>query len=215
MKKLNNLFILILIFFLNSNILNGQESSPLSKEIYLYGKFLDFGNLGLEYKSELKEGTFLRIGINRLNFNFDKTKTGLISSNNYPTKFSNLTGRFEIGIERRKNITDKLSAFYGVDVFTEGRFMRNKSENPNYPADLRFTDDLTVTPGLSFNSGFILNIKGAFSIATVLAPEIAYTYSSKEMVVNSTKVKATQNEGSLNIGNQYIQIGLIYKWDKK
>ena len=216
MDNHKNLLALILILGFTSINISGQDSSrPLSKEIYLTGKILDFTNLGLEYKSEIKENTFFRMGINNLSLNLQRDKNGDPNSIFPPTKRYAVSGRYEFGIEKRKIITDKLQAFYGIDIFTWGSFYRHFQQDPSLPYDLRFHDNLSVTPGFSFKSGLILKISDAFSIAAEIAPEIFYSFGYNEKTVGNIKVKDTSSNGIISISNQNVWIAFVYKWDKK
>jgi hypothetical protein len=210
---MNKLFTSVLFLGLISLNLIAQESiNERFKEIYLSGNLLTFNNFGLQYKSEMKNGNYLRIGVTDLNFIF--TKSHPASSSLYNSLTTGISGAFDIGIEKRKQLTNKLVGFYGISVTASTDFQRSKTENPTLPKNLRYTDDLSISPGLGFNSGFILNIFNDFFIAAELTPKLYYTYSFSQQIQGSEKVKSTINSGILRFNNKSILISLVYRWTK-
>jgi hypothetical protein len=214
MKRLNSLLILSIIIGLFSSYSFGQDSeNSKTKEIYLSSNILSFNNLGLQYKSELKKGSFFRIGLNNINSDLTKQNYGALSA--IPRTTTNFAVKFEVGLEKRKQITEKLSAFYGINFITETSFQRIKREDPTLPRNLRHLDNFSINPGFGFNSGFILKITGAFSVSAEIIPELVYNYSSSESIVGAAKVKDTRNGGSIKLGNESVRVSLIYQWNKK
>jgi hypothetical protein len=213
MKKLQSLLILSIITGLISSSLFAQESETGKiRELNISGNLLSFNNLGLQYKSELKNGSFFRLGLTNINSSLSKRKYGTPSTslNSNSTSFS---GKFEVGLEKRKQITDKLTAFYGINLMTSTSFQRTKREDPTLSLDLRHVDDFSINPG--FNSGFIFKITRAFSISAEIIPELIYTYSSHERIVGTIKAKDIQTGGSLNLDNESVRVSLVYQWNKK
>jgi len=214
MKKMHSLVIVIILFgFLSPSLFSQESENTKIKELYLSGNLLTFNNFGLQYKSELKNGNFFRIGITDIYSEYADQKYG--SSVQYPSKSTHFAGRFEIGLEKRTQITEKLTAFYGINFITSTSFQRNKREDPTLPHDSRYLDDFSIEPGFGFNSGFILNITGDFSIAAEIIPQLVFKYASSERISGSEKVKDTNTGGSLNLDNQSVRVSLIYKWNRK
>jgi hypothetical protein len=214
MKKLHLPLIASILAGLFCTGLKGQTPEPGKiREIYLSGNFLTFNNFGAQYKAETKKGNFFRIGLTSFNSTFNKTNIGSPSA--YDNKTTDIGGGFEIGFEKRKQITEKLTAFYGINLTASSNFQRYKSENPSLPMDLRHTDHFSIFPGLSFNSGMILKITGDFSIAAEIIPRLLFTYSSNENINGSAKVKDIITGGSFGFNNQSLSVSLIYKWNKK
>jgi hypothetical protein len=212
MKKLTLALSLLVIAGLLSSTITAQESTSGSREIYLSGNMLSFTNLGLQYKSELKSGNFFRIGVN--NFHTGLNKWNYAPNSLYNTLVTNISLGFEAGLEKRIKITDKLTAFYGVNFLTSFSFERNKRENPALTREQRFHDDFSIEPGFGFNSGFILNITGNFSIAAEIIPALIYSHSSFERIDGNEKVKDINNSFNFNLDNQSARVSLIYRWNK-
>ena len=215
MKIFKLVLLTTIISGLSSLCLKGQESSsPLSKEIWLTGYLFNYNGFGLQYKSQKGSETYLRIGFNNLNAGFNKRNIDE-TMGGYPTLTTNFSFKFEIGLEKRKAITEKLSAFYGINFIAGSVYVRNKTENPTLPSNLRYLDDYEISPGLGFNSGLMLNLKNAFSLAAEITPELSYSYKTHQRIISMTKAKETYNSGYININNELIRISLIYNWSKK
>jgi len=216
MKKLNPHLILLILFGLLSSSLFAQElETGKIKELYLSVSPLSFSNFGLLYKSELKHNNFFRLGFTGFNFDHKKPHYG---SPNPPSgdyvAVTDISGRFEVGLEKRKQITDKLTAFHGINFITSTSFQRNKLE-PSITQDLDDLDNFSITTGLGFNFGFIVKIAGDFSISAEIIPELVYKYSSTERIAGLIKVKDSNKHGSFNIDNESVRVSFIYQWHKK
>lgn len=215
MKKLHLQVIVTILFGLLSQSLLAQESETTKiKELYLSGNLLTFNNFGLQYKSELKNGNFFRIGVTDIYSEVTKHNYGSPTPT-LPSTSTNFAGAFEIGLEKRTQITNKLTAFYGVNFVITTSFQRNKREDPTLPSDLRHLDDFSINPGLGFNSGFIYKINDEFSISAEVIPRLLYNYSSTQRISGLNKVNDTTQGGSFNLDNQSVRVSLIYKWDRK
>ncbi|MCX6255099.1 MAG: hypothetical protein NTV31_11565 [Bacteroidia bacterium] len=215
MNKLHLQMIVIILFGLLSPGLLAQESDTNKiKELYLSGNLLTFNNFGIQYKSELRNGNFFRIGVTNIFSNVSKQNFGQPSIF-IPSSMTEFAGTFEVGLEKRSQITDRLTAFYGVNFVTTTSFQRTKTEDPSLSLDLRHLDVFNINPGLGFNSGFIYKISNEFSISAEVSPKLLYNYTSKERISGSNKVNDTTQGGSFNLDNQSVKISLIYKWTSK
>ena len=211
MKKLHYLFIPILFGLLSQNIL-AQESVPIRiKELYLSGNFLSFNNLGIQYKSQLNNGKFFRIGLTDISASLSK-QNPYQSGFSLPSARTEFSGTFEIGLEKRAKITERLSVFYGLNFVTSFSFHRTKTEDPSLSIELRHLGDFNISPGLGFNSGFICKISNEFSASAEISPKLLYNYTSFERIFESAKVKDTTQGVSFNFNNQSVRLSLIYSW---
>jgi hypothetical protein len=213
MMKFKYLKQVYLVTFLSVTFVTfGQQSNAGKiKEIYLSGDLLKFQNLGLQYKTQIKDNTYFRIGLAGLNIGFNKSNP---SPANYLVHItSNISGSFDIGLEKRRSITEALTCFYGINLYNAAIFNRNKTEDPTLPRDLRFLDSFNLESGFGFNSGLVLKIFKDFSISVELSPRILYKYNSSQSLDQGEKVRFTRNGGSIDINN-VVQFSLIYSWTK-
>ena len=215
MNKLHLKMIVIILFGLLSSGLFAQESATSRiKELYLSGNLLTFNNFGLQYKSELKRGNFFRLGVTDIYSHFSKQNFGspsvLLQSST--TEFA---ATFEVGLEKRSRISNKLTAFYGVNFVTSTNYQRTKTEDPTLSQDLRHLDVFNISPGLGFNSGFIYTISGEFSVSAEVSPRLLYNYTTQERITGTNKVNDTTQGGSFNLDNTSVKVSLIYTWSKE
>lgn len=214
MKKLNlQLFAMILFGLLSSGLFAQISETSRNKELSLNGNLLTFNNFGLQYKSELKSGNYFRLGITDIVYDITKQDYGTPMPT-LPSTNTVIAGTFEIGLEKRTQITNKLTAFYGVNFTFTSSFHRNKRPDPSLPLDSRHLDNLTVNPGFGFNSGFIYKISDEFSVSTEIVPRLLYTYSTSQRVSGLNKVNDTTQGASFNLDNQSVRVSLIYSWTK-
>ena len=206
MKKI----IFILTIFIALYLPINAQGDGETKEIYLSGNLLKLENLSLQYKSETKKGNFFRVGLTNLSFQSVKDYPSL-SNSHTQTDFSLA---FNLGFEKRKEIVEKLQLFYGVNIMIGGGFGRSMEDNPNVPRELRFTDHYSISPGLGFNSGFLLNIFKDFFIAAEVTPSVEYLYSNSQFINGLEKFTNTYNTGSFNFSNQNVRLSIVYRWLK-
>ena len=214
MKKLHSHLFATILFGLLSQCLHAQDTETKVKELYLSGNPLTLDYIGLQYKLELNNGNFFRIGFTNINSSISKNNYDQ-SSNFYPSTTTHLSGTFDIGLEKRKQITNKLTGFYGLNIVISTSLDRDMREDPTLPRDLRHLTDFSINPGLGFNSGFIYKISDAFSISAEVIPQLLFKYSSNQRISGTTKLKDTIQGGSFNLDNQSVLVSLIYKWDRK
>lgn len=208
------MIIIILFGLLSSGLFAQVSETSKIKELSLNGNLLTFNNFGLQYKSELKNGNFFRIGVTDINSHFSKQNFGSPSAL-LPSSTTELAGTFEVGLEKRSKISNRLTAFYGVNFVTSTSLQRTKTEDPTLPLDLRHLDVFNVNPGLGFNSGFIYTISGEFSVSAEVIPKLLYNYTRSERRTGTNKVNDTTQGGSFNLDNRSVKISLIYTWSKE
>lgn len=215
MKKLHLQMKVIILICLFSQSLFAQDSETVKiKELYLSGNLLTFNNFGLQYKSELKNGNFFRIGVTDISTHLTK-RNDYPQSAALPSTSTQFVGSFEIGLEKRAHITNKLTAFYGVNIVIATSFQRSKTEDPTLPLDLRHIDNFSINPGLGFNSGFIYRINDEFSVSAELIPRLLYNYNSSQGISGLTKASDISQGVSFNLDNQSARVSLIYHWNSK
>ena len=116
-------------------------------------------------------------------------------------------GSLQIGLENRHNLTEKFSAFYGVDLNTSFNYMKSEielTENINRSSIIR--------PGLSFGSGFILNVLKNFSISLELEPAVLISFNNSETQYQSTTTKSKSTNYIFDFDIDDGKLALLYRW---
>jgi hypothetical protein len=206
----------IYVFFIaciSSSLFAQDPGETRSREIYLSGNILTFSDFGLQYKSELQNNTWFRIGLASLNPYYHQENPG--SSGAYDHSFFNISGSFDLGLEKRRSINEKLIAFYGINLYSSVNFNRNKTEDPALPLGLRYVDTYNFSSGFGFNSGLILNLSDNFAISAEIKPRLLINYSSSQYVTGTYKTTDTSMGGSFSFNSSSVSISFIYRWSKK
>ncbi len=211
--------IIISAVLLTSEIIAQENDTIKNREIYLTGNYLQLKDFGMEYKSEYKTNTYLRLGISNLYLNVDKTMYEDPSPINSPYSItSEFRGRFELGIEKRKPINKRFEAFISGNLILGGGFTRLKHYYQDQPSNLQFLDTYGISSGFAFNSGFIARITDNLLIAAEIVPEIIFSYSANQKLelVDSgiEKVKTENVKGTFKLDNEYCRLSVIYRWNK-
>ena len=106
---------LLILFSFIANIGLGQDTlKKKTKEYYL--SIADFSplNIHIKYKKQIGKKTFFKIGLINMSGAFSNQQPN--NSTSFPTKTSNLSGGLQIGIEFRKQLTDKFTFFHGPNI---------------------------------------------------------------------------------------------------
>lgn len=203
----NVIVILILSMFLNIN-LQGQDIDTLkTTEFYLTSSSLTGNSFGLQIKREIKDLTFLRLGL--VNLDIEQQKFSPATTLNFPYQKFEISGDLKLGIEKRAILGENSTFFYGINANVQYAFQRNRFDNPTLTEDLRKNDFFNLRPGISFHTGMIMQIKNSLFFAAEFEPEFLYYISKSE--ISNTPGKNTRTVFDFNLNSQTIKVSLIYR----
>jgi len=199
-------FVVLFILIMGQQTAAAQETQEKkAHELYLYGNLHDLALTGIAYKSEIKSGTFFRLGATNLAIsNFSST-----NSNSYPYDTFSLGGGIQAGLEKRVMLTQKLSAFYGVDLTTSVNFSNSEFNYPEIPYTARIME---FTPGFSFGSGLIFSIIKNFSLALNVEPAMLMRFSSSKRIYPTYTDKSSSTTFHFHLDIDDIKLSLVYRW---
>ena len=150
MKSKVYLIVILTILTFGSQSAKAQETQDKkTREIYLYGNLLELNLTGITFKSEIKPNRFFRISATNLGFSHQATNP----DEPLQSKSRSFSGGIQLGLENRINITEKLSAFYGVDLTAS---LRDHKTEIIDTVNISTTMSSLFSTGFSFGSGFIL-----------------------------------------------------------
>ena len=204
MKPKTYLIVIFSILTVCGQSAQAQETQDKkSHEIYLYGSLKELTPTGITYKSEIKTNRFLRIGATNLEYRYQ------IYNPSDPQSSNNLSfaGSLQIGLENRHKLTEKFSAFYGIDVNTSLTYIKSESEVAE-----NITRSSIIRPGFSFGSGFILNVLKNFSISLELEPAVLISFNNNETQYQSTTTKTKSTYYIFDFDIDDVKLALIYRW---
>lgn len=206
------LFISLILMTIAGELFARQVLNPEQREIYLTGSVPSVSDLGIQYKLGLNDNTLLRFGILHINSNWDKFTPAV--SNEYPSSDLMINGGLEVGLEKRFAASENMQVFYGIDLICYAGYSSSRSDNPNLREDMRNLERFTVSPGLGFKSGIILNLKNNFFISAELSPQLLYRYQKLERITGADISTDRRHGFDLNLNTESLRISLIYKWKR-
>jgi hypothetical protein len=182
-----------------------ETQEKKAHELNFYGNLHDLALTGISYKSEINNGTFIRIGATNLAIsNYSSTNT-----DSYPYNIFSVGGGIQAGLEKRIVLTQKLSAFYGVDITTSVTSSKGDFNNPEIPYT---TSSLEFVPGFTFGSGFIFSIFKNFSLALNIEPAMLMRFSSLKSIYPTYTDKANTTIFQFRLDIDDIKLSLVYRW---
>jgi opacity protein-like surface antigen len=204
MKSRTYLLVILSILAFWSQTAKAQEiQDKKAHEIYLYGNLKELTLTGITFKSEIKTNRFFRIGATNLDYSNQIQNHGDPQS----SKSLSFAGGIQVGLENRVKLTEKLSAYYGVDLNTSFTYMKSESEGAGNTSRIS-----AFRTGFSFGSGFILNVVKNLSISLELEPAVLISFTSSESQFQSitTKYKTTYYIFDFDIDD--VKLALVYRW---
>jgi len=206
MKSKTFLLVILSILAIGTQSAKAQETQDKkAHEIYLYGNLLEFNLTGIAFKSEIRPNRFFRISATNLGF------SNQVQNPDKPqhTKSLSFSGGLQLGLENRISITERLSAFYGVDLTASLTYQKNEFVAP---ANTITNRSSVFSPGFSFGSGFILNVARNFFVSVELEPSIFMNFTSQESKAQSVTTKNVTTSYHFHLDSDDVKIGLIYRW---
>jgi hypothetical protein len=197
----------LLLFVLNPQYALAQEpEKSKAHEFYVYVKLHDLTLTDLAFKSEIKDGLYFRIGATNLMFNSNLNKPDGTSSQ----KSCLFSGGIQAGLEKRVKFTEKLSAFYGMDLITSVTCNKTKTTYPDKESINKLT---RIEPGFSFGSGFVLNLVKNLSVALEVKPSVLMSFATFESTFGSDTISKTRETTfKIDCNSNAFKLALVYRW---
>jgi|WetSurMetagenome_2_1015567.scaffolds.fasta_scaffold05100_8 hypothetical protein len=179
-----------------------QETNTKVKEI---GINLGGSNCGIRFKTG-NQSSLLRITLLSISGYSSWQNNSSGSSNN-----NNSQGvGFNIGMEKRKNIAEGVSFYYGLDLLTS--YYRSIYK---YNSSSPVTDkDWTFSPGLGFIIGFNYSPIPKIIVSAELMPSISYNYSKHIYDDQGGIIKYSSSSLDYGLRNNGINLTLAYVFGK-
>ena len=154
----------------------------------------------------------LNFGLVRLNAEFDALKPAF--SNSYNEDRFSISGGLKVGLEKRKSVREPIQFIYGVDLQAVLSNTGRTTDNPNLPIELRTLHNTSVSTGLGFNLGFMLDLGKNFFVGAELTPSILYRLTTSDRLGADAIFVEKTSSIDLNISNQSVRLSAIYRWDR-
>ncbi|HDS07686.1 MAG TPA: hypothetical protein ENO05_08675 [Bacteroides sp.] len=165
---------------------------------------------GIQYKTNLNDHTILRFAFSSFDAGFKATRPA--QSSQYPSSTFGIGTDMEAGIEKRVSFTEKVSAFYGIDFVFGFGWMHNQSDNPSLSIDSRNTNDFSISPGIGFKSGILLELRNGFFAAAEISPMLFYRFTSDEQISGTRTAVSREHDLGFQANADALKISLAYRW---
>ena len=194
--------ILIILFVIAPLYAIAQNSQ--SSHIQEVGiNFNNLNSFGIRYKCG-NDTTLLRFTLLSLNGSDNRVKPDSVGFNESSTGFG-----FNIGFERRRNITEKLGYYYGLDLLTS----YSSSRSRGYGTDFFKNESWTVSGGLGVVLGLNFKISNNIYLAAEVLPSIRVACGKEKNASNGiAPTRTTIIDYSYGLSNSGASLTLSYRF---
>ncbi len=188
----------------------GQDTTMTEKikEYYLTLADISPVNISIKYKRQLKNRTFLKIGLVNI------SASGYSHNRNNPTSFNTSSFAFsaglECGLEFRKTITKKFTFFHGPNISFTYNTSISQIDNPALPASQRKTITQTYNGGIPYTLGLLFHLNDHILLTAEINPELFYSYRTLDNKQNP-QYNYIRSSIDLNFSNKYGLLSIAYR----
>ena len=153
-----------------------QDTLPGKKtgEIYVGLNNLFPTDFSINWKKQLKNNLFFKLGLVELRYNI--REENYKKTTYFPSSAGAFSSGIQAGIEFRKEISNVFTFFHGPDLGFTYQYTFVRSDNPGIPEKLRKDKTFSYHPGISWSFGFIFPLKNRFYLSSVISPGIRINY---------------------------------------
>jgi len=166
--------------------------------------------LTIMYKHQLRKNVFLKLGTFRLAYtNIETPSTNI---NQFPTRDTYYSGGISMGLEFRKQISEKVTFYHGPNGAYRVEHGRNQVFDGSLILENQISFSNNTTPGIFYTVGFLYKLNNHFLIGTEVSPGINYsqsTTSNWSSIYGRQTFTRTSIFGNLNSGG-FAQI--VYRF---
>lgn len=206
--------IIILFLFLSQNIF-GQDSASKCNEIYLIVSSFSNLNLGLQYKKQITNNLYFRLGVANVSINNYKNPANTaVEYNNFiidEPETKSGTYNLNIGIEKRINFNQKVSFFYGSSFIGGYNSYEFTGRERNTQKKIAVSEKIQ-SYGLGIHLGGIIKLAKSLYISAELTPTYSLGKRTKK-VYDSDNVFIDDKTPtkSFNLSTQQVAIAIMYR----
>lgn len=202
--------IILTILCINSISTMGQDTTKTKKIKEYYFTLADISplNVSIKYKRQLKNRTFLKIGL--VNLSAHSSTSFSNASNSYPTRLFGYSAGLESGLEFRKAITDKFTFFHGLNLSFTYETSTNIMDNPTLPTNERRTVIQAYKGGISYTLGLLFKLNNHFLFSAEINPALSFTNSTRDYGQNPS-MNYTSISSDFLFANKNGLLSIVYR----
>ncbi|PBQ33608.1 hypothetical protein CNR22_18105 [Sphingobacteriaceae bacterium] len=206
MKNPNICFSLIFAFFIFTGLKSQSDTlGPMRKEFYLSFATSSPLSITLKYKKQIAPKTYFKIGLVNLSGAYSESGSG---SGTFPISNLFYSGGVEIGFERRRKVTTKLSFFHGPAVRLTADFNQRRNLNPAIPQDQQKSTSTNYTGAIPYSLGLLFQVYANFHAAVEINPSVYATYQTGTNSAQNYKGFTT----GIGFDNRFALFSLVYRY---
>lgn len=200
---------LLILFSLLANIALGQDTiKKKTKEYYLSIAGFSPLNIQIKYKKQIGQKTFFKLGLVNISGAFSDLQPN--NSTAFPSKTSNLSGGLQIGIEFRKQLTDKFTFFHGPNLNYVYSISKTLYLNPAIPQREQINISERHTGSIPYTLGLLFNMSKHVLIAVEINPSINISQSNSKYG-NSQSLNPSYTNINFMFDNNYALLSIVYR----
>lgn len=199
---------LLILFSFLANIGLGQDTIKKTKEYYLAVANFSPLNIQIKYKKQIGKKSFFKIGLINVSGAFSNQQPN--NSTSFPTKTSNLSGGLQIGIEFRKQLTNKFTFFHGPNLNYVYSISTTRSLNPAIPQREQTNTLEDHTGSIPYTLGLLFNMSKHILIGAEINPSINISQSNSKYG-NNPSLNSTYTNINFSFDNRYGLLSIVYR----
>lgn len=186
----------------------GQDTVKTGKLTEYFLTFNSPINISMTFKRQLKNNTFIKIGLINNSANSYSTYPNTITSF-FGSSLSFSSG-LNFGFEFRRIITDKFAFFHGPNASFTYQANIFKIDNPALPEKKRKTITQIYNFGIPYTLGLVYQLSSHFFISAEMNPELFLSYGTLDDRPNPEN-NYKYMSGAINYRNNIGIVSIVYR----
>lgn len=188
--------------------------TPWTNEAILSLSYANGGMaFGLVYKRQVAAKRYFRMSI--ADISFYRNQSDPVYTNQFPSRHLRVEAELNVGVEWRFRLHKRVSTYTGIDVLAGFGYYQNRLVNPSLPPQQLKDEDYSITAGLAFNSGVIIDVHDMIKVGLNVSPDVFYRFSPWDYENGVQEFKGANHRVSTSFSSGSIQLQVIFHWERK
>ena len=202
--------IIVLLFISSCSLYSFGQDSVKTKIKEYYLTLADFSpvNLQLKHKRQIGKKTYFKIGLISLSAYGNSQHNQ--DPNYFPTTSSGYSAGIELGIEFRRQLTNRFSVFHGPNLNFSYYKSFSRSLNPAIPTNKQKNTSENYRGAIPYSIGILFNLSSNILVSAELNPNINYNYQEYKNGQNQQSNNISENI-SIGFDNRIVLLSIVYR----
>ena len=200
--------LLTFCFGIATLISSGQDSTKVKRNQEFFLEVSSFSPLqiGLNCKIQLKNNTYLKIGI--INVRTSYTEYEPLDTRSNRTSTLSLNGGIGLGLEFRKEISSFLTLYHGPNLIFNRHYDRNSEYLLQTENEFYRNSNLKNVGSCSYSIGFLAKVTPHFLVAADLNPMVSISRNIDFR--NGYEIRKSKSF-DFDLTNQLVKISIVFR----